>query len=106
MSDLNSLNLLLLYGSGKQRYCRWFIRERALKMPTHLVVNNFTGSNGWFDIFKRRHKIVYRILADESRRFDSETLDDWTNARFLQEIKEYDLCDVMLMRWVYFSVYN
>jgi hypothetical protein len=49
-------------------------------MPTHLAVNNLTGSNGWFDSFKRRHNIVYRILADESRSFDSETLDDWKNA--------------------------
>jgi hypothetical protein len=72
-----------------------FIRERALKMPTHLVVNNFTVSNGWFDRFKRRHKIVYRILADEGRSSDSEILDDWKNARILQDVKEYDLCDIM-----------
>jgi hypothetical protein len=70
------------------------ISDRALKMPTHLGVKNFTGSDGWFDRFKRRHKVVYRILADESRSFDSETLDDWKNAQLLQEIKEYDLCDI------------
>jgi len=56
------------------------ISDRSLKMPTHLAVNNFTGSDGWFDRFKRRHKIVSRIIADESRSFDSETLDDWKNA--------------------------
>ena len=50
------------------------ISDRAVKMPIDLAANNFTGSNGWFDRFKRRHKIVYRILADESRSFDSETL--------------------------------
>ena len=70
------------------------ISDRALKMPTHLAVNNFAGSNGWFDRFKGRHKIVYRILADESRSFVSETLDDWKNAWILQDIKEYDLCDI------------
>jgi hypothetical protein len=56
------------------------ISDRALKMPTHLAVNNFTGFNGWFDGCKRGHKIIYRILADESRNFDSETLNDWKNA--------------------------
>jgi len=56
------------------------ISDRALKMPTYLAVNNFTGSNGWFDRCKRGHKIIYRILADESRNFDSETLNDWKNS--------------------------
>jgi hypothetical protein len=54
------------------------ISDRALKMPAHLAVNNFTGFNGWFNRFKGRHKIIYRILADESRSFDSETLDEMT----------------------------
>jgi len=56
------------------------ITDRALKMPAHLAVNNFTGSNGWFDRFKMGDKIFYRILADESRSFDPETLHDWKNA--------------------------
>jgi hypothetical protein len=43
----------------------------------------------------RGDKIVYSILADEGRSSDSEILDDWKNARILQEIKEYDLCDIM-----------
>jgi len=33
------------------------ISDRALKMPTHLAVNSFTGSDGWFDRFKRGDKI-------------------------------------------------
>jgi len=62
------------------------ISDRALKVPTHLAVNNFTGSNGWFDRFKRGDKIFYIILADESRRFDSETLRDWKKCLTLARV--------------------
>jgi hypothetical protein len=49
------------------------LKEKALHITTHLA------SNGWIDVFKRRHNIVYRTLSCESRNVDQETVEGWKN---------------------------
>jgi hypothetical protein len=68
------------------------IRKKVLQITAYLE-DSFTVSKGWLNKYKRRHNIVYTTLAGESKSVHSETVDDWKNDRFLQDIKEYNLCD-------------
>jgi hypothetical protein len=54
------------------------------------------------------HNIVYRIVSGESRSADSETVQEWKNSHTLQETEGYmtSVIYIMLMRPVYFSIYN
>jgi hypothetical protein len=56
--------------------------------------------------YKSIRAVVYSTPAGESRSDVSETVYDWKNDQLLQNVKEYDLCVMMLMRQVCFSVYN
>jgi hypothetical protein len=70
------------------------VREKTLHIINCSGIDSSTISTGWINSFKRRHNTVNRNLAGESRKVDSESTDDWKNDWLLQEIKEYDLCDV------------
>lgn len=49
--------------------------------------------------------MLTEILSDESRSVDSESVEDWENYQLLQEI-DIIMTYIMVMRLVYFSVYN
>jgi hypothetical protein len=51
------------------------------------------GSSGWINRYKRRHDIVCRTIADESRSVDSRIVEGWKNQQFLRQIKKYDICN-------------
>jgi len=48
---------------------------------------------GSTDLRKDTPLLVAFFLTDDSRKVESETVDDWKSDWMLQDIKEYDFCD-------------
>jgi hypothetical protein len=59
-----------------------------------MVISSVRRPNVWIDRLKSGHDTVYKTPAGDSRSVDSERVDDWKNKRLLQDIKDYDLCDI------------
>lgn len=71
------------------RYHKWFYavrakiiliggptyKEKTLQVSKKLVVGNFKQSNGWFDKFKARYNISFKVICGESKSVNTETID-------------------------------
>ncbi|GBM78310.1 Tigger transposable element-derived protein 4 [Araneus ventricosus] len=74
-----------------------FIIEKALQFAKALGYDEFRGSNGWLEKFKRRHGIMAKVISDESKDVDdndSENLIMETLSKILKDYKSENIFNV------------
>ncbi|GBM03037.1 Tigger transposable element-derived protein 4 [Araneus ventricosus] len=54
-----------------------FIIESALQFAKALGYDEFQGSNGWLEKFKRRHGIMAKVISGESKDIDDNDSENW-----------------------------
>ncbi|GBN44603.1 hypothetical protein AVEN_36295-1, partial [Araneus ventricosus] len=54
-----------------------FIIEKALQFAKALGYDEFRGSNGWLEKFKRRHGIMAKVISGESKDADDNDGENW-----------------------------
>lgn len=68
------------------------LQEKAREFAAFFNVEKFNGSNGWLDSFKKRHKIVFREIHE-----DSETEEAHWRLHMATMCEGYELRDVFNM---------
>jgi hypothetical protein len=53
------------------------LREKSLKIPATMVIENFSASNGWISCFKQCHGLVFKKFGGEGSAVDINTRDLW-----------------------------
>jgi hypothetical protein len=61
-----------------------------------LGVENFKGSQGWIDRFKKRHSVVFKTVQGEAGDVDMASLSTW----------QQDVLQKELLKWKEDDVYN
>jgi Tc5 transposase DNA-binding domain len=59
-------------------------------LANSLGFNDFRGSNGWLDKFKKRHSIVFKTLQGESAAVDVQALSEWQRSVLKTHLERYD----------------
>ncbi|GBM78059.1 hypothetical protein AVEN_154021-1 [Araneus ventricosus] len=54
-----------------------FLIEKAPKFVKALGYDEFRGSNGWLEKFKRRHVIMEKVISGESKDVDDNDSENW-----------------------------
>ncbi|GBM18493.1 Tigger transposable element-derived protein 4 [Araneus ventricosus] len=63
--------------------------EKALQFPKALGYDEFRGSNGWFEKFKRRHGIMAKVISDECKDVDDNDSENWIKETLSKILKDY-----------------
>ncbi|GBN05843.1 Tigger transposable element-derived protein 6 [Araneus ventricosus] len=67
-----------------------FITEKALQFAKALGYDEFRGSNGWLEKFKRRHGIMAKvIMPGESKDIDDNDSENWITEILSKILKDY-----------------
>ncbi|GBO39995.1 Tigger transposable element-derived protein 6 [Araneus ventricosus] len=66
-----------------------FIIEKALQFAKALGYDEFQGSNGWLENFKRRHGIMAKVISDESKHVDDNDSENWITETLSKILKVY-----------------
>ncbi|GBM75063.1 Tigger transposable element-derived protein 6 [Araneus ventricosus] len=66
-----------------------FIIEKALQFTKVLGYDDFRGSNGWLEKFKRRHGIMAKIISGESKDVDDNDNENWITETLSKILKDY-----------------
>ncbi|GBN69389.1 Tigger transposable element-derived protein 6 [Araneus ventricosus] len=66
-----------------------FIIEKVLQFAKALGYDEFRGSNGWLDKFKRRHGIVAKVISGESKEVDDNDSENWVKETPSKILKDY-----------------
>ncbi|GBN26130.1 Tigger transposable element-derived protein 4 [Araneus ventricosus] len=64
-----------------------FIIEKALQFAKALGCDEFRGSNGWLEKFKRRHGITAKVISGESK--DVGDNENWITETLSEILKDY-----------------
>ncbi|KAG0438324.1 Tigger transposable element-derived protein 6 [Dictyocoela muelleri] len=64
------------------------LQEMAIKMAKSVNIHNFSASNGWLQLFKRRHNICSRVVSGESGLVDSNVIEDFKD-HYAEKIRSY-----------------
>ena len=97
---LNLLNKLRKYNypvSGS------IIRKYAKEISIKLGIRSFKASNGWFEKFKKRNNLSFKILSGESKSADSKAASSFLT-NFNDNFKDYEKenifnCDETALFW-------
>ncbi|GBM23291.1 Tigger transposable element-derived protein 6 [Araneus ventricosus] len=71
-----------------------FIIEKALQFAKALGYDEFRGSNGWLEKFKRKHGIMAKVIADESKDVDDNDSENWITETLSKILKDYKPEDI------------
>jgi hypothetical protein len=74
------------------------LKEKAIRVATRLRIENFKGSNGWLDRFKKRHGLEYRSVCGESASVDEGTVDYWKSVTLVRYLEGYKPNDIFKCR--------
>ncbi|GBM51024.1 Tigger transposable element-derived protein 6 [Araneus ventricosus] len=66
-----------------------FIIEKALQFAKALGYDEFRGSNGWLEKFKRKHGIMAKVISGESKAIDDNDSENWITETLSKILKEY-----------------
>jgi len=66
-----------------------FITEKALDFAKTLGHDEFRGSSGWLEKFKRRHGIVAKVISGESKDVDDNDSENWITETVSKILKDY-----------------
>lgn len=53
------------------------IKEKAQELASKLHIDNFSGSNGWLEGFKKRNDIAFKNVCGESNSVDNDECNEW-----------------------------
>lgn len=53
------------------------IKEKAQEFASKLHIDNFSGSNGWLEGFKKRNDIAFKNVCGESNSVDNNECNEW-----------------------------
>jgi hypothetical protein len=70
------------------------LKEKAIRVATRLRIENFKGSNGWLDRFKKRHGLEYKSVFVESASVDEGTVDYWKSVTLVRYLEGYKPNDI------------
>ncbi|GBN91199.1 Tigger transposable element-derived protein 6 [Araneus ventricosus] len=65
------------------------IIEKALQLAKALGYDEFRGSNGWLEKFKRKHRIRAKVISGESKDVDDNDSENWITETLSKILKEY-----------------
>lgn len=68
--------------------------EKAASFATMMKQDDFKASNGWFDNFKKRNNISFKVMAGESESVASDVVDKWTQEVLPKLIEGWDPKDI------------
>ncbi|GBN02041.1 Tigger transposable element-derived protein 4 [Araneus ventricosus] len=68
---------------------RPFIIEKSLQFAKALGYDEFRGSNGWLEKFKRRHGIMAKAISGESKDVDDNDNENWIPEILSNILKDY-----------------
>ena len=74
-----------------------FIRIQAEELAKEVGEAGFTASNGWYDRFKKRNAVIFKIVCGEANGVDQVTVDDFrstTGVTFPQRYSPEDIFNV------------
>ncbi|GBN97078.1 Tigger transposable element-derived protein 4, partial [Araneus ventricosus] len=66
-----------------------FILEKALQFAKALEYDEFRGSNGWLEKFKRRHGIMAKVISGQSKDVDDNDSENWITETLSKILKDY-----------------
>lgn len=66
-----------------------FIIEKALTFAKALGYDEFQGSNGWLEKFKKRHGIAAKVISGENKDVDDIDCEAWINGTVSKILKDY-----------------
>ncbi|GBN51302.1 Tigger transposable element-derived protein 6 [Araneus ventricosus] len=66
-----------------------FIIEEALQFAKALGYDEFRGSNGWLEKFKRRYGIMAKVISGESKDVDDNDSENWITETLSKILKDY-----------------
>ncbi|GBL72508.1 Tigger transposable element-derived protein 4 [Araneus ventricosus] len=66
-----------------------FIIEKALQFVKALGYDEFRGSNGWLENFKRRHGIMSKVISGESKDVDDNDSENRITETLSKILKDY-----------------
>ncbi|GBM36817.1 Tigger transposable element-derived protein 6, partial [Araneus ventricosus] len=66
-----------------------FIIEKALQFAKALGYDEFRGSNGWIEKFKKRNGIMAKVISDESKDVDDNDSGNWITETLSKLLKDY-----------------
>ena len=69
------------------------LKEKANQLAAQLGQTDFKCSDGWFDRFKARHDVTFRIVSGESNDAPQAAIDDWQK-KLPAILAGFDPCDV------------
>lgn len=53
------------------------LKEKAIQYAEELGIENFKASNGWFERWKSRHEITFKIVSGEAQSCTKEMTASW-----------------------------
>lgn len=60
------------------------VKQKALEITKHLVIENFSASNGWINCFHQRFNVVYKTVSSECKRISPEITKHWSYKRLFK----------------------
>ncbi|GBN63549.1 Tigger transposable element-derived protein 6 [Araneus ventricosus] len=63
--------------------------EKALQFAKALGYDEFRGSNGWIEKFKRRHGIMAKVISGKSKDVDDNDSENWITEALKKILKDY-----------------
>ncbi|GBL84871.1 Tigger transposable element-derived protein 6 [Araneus ventricosus] len=66
-----------------------FIIEKALQFAKALGYDDFQESNGWLEKFKRRHRIMAKVISGDSKHVDNNDRENWITETISKILKDY-----------------
>lgn len=69
------------------------LKEKAKSFAISLGIQNFSGSEGWLEKFKKRHNLVFRKICGESASVDTNICENWKNELSVL-LEGYEACNV------------
>ncbi|GBN75093.1 hypothetical protein AVEN_240983-1 [Araneus ventricosus] len=73
-----------------------FLIEKALEFAKALGYDEFRGSNGWLEKFKRKHGIMAKVISGESKDVEDNDSENWmteTLTETSETLTELDILD-------------
>ena len=70
------------------------LKEKASVYAEKLKINEFVASNGWFDRWKTRNNISFKIIAAEEKSCTEEMVAPWTASYLPTILSRYKLEDI------------
>ena len=70
------------------------LKEKAIRFARELQIEDFTGSDGWLDRWKTRHRVTFKMIAGEAKSCTPQMTSSWDETTLPTIISNYRLEDI------------